>query len=195
MRGDSKRIVVLLNMDTRFIIGLYSWVKDVSRRETILGRGFNILYQVYVLYWRVDPAFCYRLMWKVRDGSHTLSLFHLPFNINLPGKEIYILDEIPSLSNGKVAIGCNFWEKWLLPLLLSSSPLRAVPHPASFVGVACVSLLPLSVCLQACTARHPSVQPVCQNQFTRTSLSEPVYKNQFIWINLSESIQVVFGLI
>lgn len=65
----------------------------------------------------------------------------------------------------------------------------------SFVGVACVSLLPLSVCLQACTARHPSVQPVCQNQFTRTSLSEPVYKNQFIWINLSESIQVVFGLI
>lgn len=48
----------------------------------------------------------------------------------------------------------------------------------SFVGVACVSLLPLSVCLQACTARHPSVQPVYLNQFTRTSLSESIYLNQ-----------------
>lgn len=44
-----KRVVVLFNMDPRFIIGLYLWVKDVSRREAILGRGFNILYQVYVL--------------------------------------------------------------------------------------------------------------------------------------------------
>lgn len=125
-------------------------------------------------------------MWKLRGGSHILSLFHLPFNINLAGKEIYKLDEIASLSNGKVAVGVS-------SEINGRSPLPLPPlHPwelflplCSFVGVACVSLLPLSVCLQACTARHPSIQPVCQNQFTRTSLSQPVYKNQFIWINPS----------
>lgn len=181
-------------MDPRFIIGLYSWVKDVSRREAILGRGFNILYQVYVLKWGVDPAFCYRFMWKVRDGSHILSLFHLPFNINLAGKEIYILDEIASLSNGKVAVGCIFWEKWPFPRPPPLHPWELFLSLCSFVGVACVSLLPLSVCLQACTARHPSVQPVCQNQFTRTSLSESIYLNQsklfLVWSKNSVSFFV-----
>lgn len=130
-------------------------------------------------------------MWKVRDGSHILSLFHLPFNINLAGKEIYKLDEIASLSNGKVAVGCIFWDKWPLPPPPSSSPpLRAVP-PLVFLCWCsmCVTTTPICVSTgmycktSKCTTSLS--KSVYENQFISTSLQEPVYLNQFIWINPS----------
>lgn len=130
-------------------------------------------------------------MWKVRDGSHILSLFHLPFNINLAGKEIYKLDEIALLSNGKVAVGCIFWDKWPLPPPPSSSPpLRAVPPPVFLCWCSmCVTTTPICVSTgmycktSKCTTSLS--KSVYKNQFIWTSLQEPVYLNQFIWINPS----------
>lgn len=128
----------------------------------------------------------------MRDGSHILSLFHLPFNINLAGKEIYKLDEIASLSNGKVAVGCIFWDKWPLPppFPSSSPPLRAVPPPVFLCWCSmCVTTTPICVStgMYCKTSKYTTSlsKSVYENQFISTSLQEPVYLNQFIWINPS----------
>lgn len=119
-------------------------------------------------------------MWKVRDGSHILSLFHLPFNINLAGEEIYILDEIASLSNGKVAVGCIFWDKWPLPRPPSSSPpLRAVPPPV-FLCWCCMCVTTTPICV--------STGMYCKTYKYTTSLSKSVYENQFISTSLQEPV-------